>query len=228
MLRLAQVLVGQDVWRELDPGPGGLPRWILPCRRSSGRVPGLGPGKGEVDRPILEDRLVGVKDQQEVSIALDLAHGHAVGSGQDTQLVSRQGVAGNALIIGKVPRGAAAGALPAPVGAGGIRGFDKEGGRQEVERFSGPVVSGEVEPPDVEGPALVGLELVIFLGGVLFLQDVAGGGVAGDDAGRSLQLDALAVRTSAEAAGTRAAREQASHRVRVESGFMGEPPNGKA
>ena len=67
LLGLAQVLVGQNVGGELDPGPGGLPRWILPCRRSSGRVLGLGPGKGEVDRPILEDRLVRVEDQQEVT-----------------------------------------------------------------------------------------------------------------------------------------------------------------
>ena len=64
---------------------------------------------------------------------------------------------------------------------------------EEVERLAGPVVGGDIQLPDVEGLALVGLELLIFFGGVLFLQDVAGGGVPGEDAGTSLQLDAFAV-----------------------------------
>ena len=90
--------------------------------------------------------------------------------------------------IDEVSRRAAAGALPAPVGAGGPGGIDGEVGPEEVESLAGLVVSGDIQLPDVEGLALVGLELLIFLGGVLFLQDVAGGGVLGDDAGRSLQL----------------------------------------
>ena len=50
-----------------------------------------------------------------------------------------------------------------------------------------------IQLPDVEGPALIGLELLIFLGGILFLQHVAGGGVPGDDAGGPLDLDPLTV-----------------------------------
>ena len=86
-----------------------------------------------------------------------------------------------------------AGPLPAPVGAGGPGGFDGEVGPEEVERLAGLVVGGDIQLPDVEGLVLVGLELLIFLGGVLFLQDVAGSGVLGGDAGPSLQLDTFAV-----------------------------------
>ena len=86
-----------------------------------------------------------------------------------------------------------AGALPAPIGAGGPGGIDGEVGPEEVEGLAGLVVGGDIQLPHVEGLALVGLELLIFLGGVLFLQDVAGGGVSGGDAGGSLQLDTFAV-----------------------------------
>ena len=54
-------------------------------------------------------------------------------------------------------------------------------------------MGGDIQLPDVEGPALVGLHLLVLLGGVLFLQDVAGSGVSGDDAGTSLELDPLTV-----------------------------------
>ena len=53
--------------------------------------------------------------------------------------------------IDEVPRQAAAGALPAPVGAGGPGGIDGEVGPEEVERLACLVVGGDIQLPDVEG-----------------------------------------------------------------------------
>ena len=134
-----------------------------------------------------------MKDQQEDSIALDLAGPHPADPGEDSQGPGPSDRPGMTLGIDEIPRGVGPEAIAAPVGAGWPGGFHIEGGCEEIEGFAGVVVGGEVQLPDVEGLALVGLELLIFFGGVLFLQDVAGGGVPGEDAGTSLQLDAFAI-----------------------------------
>ena len=140
--------------------------------------------------PLPERRPLPVKRQHVHRAALLLVPPHPVRHAQPLEVVRPLD---RDRLRGLGPDRPAARAPAAPVRAGRILAAHPARRLQEVELAAGPVADAEIDLPQVQRPALVGLQPRVLLRAVFLLQHVADGGLGDDPENRPLEHHAVLV-----------------------------------